>query len=142
MDTRTALLDSIRAAKHSECLSGEAIPTEQEYEKIYKVNGRLVMATQAQHYAYRSVELAHLNALEFFMLYDVQQRKADTADTPTSGSRRGRPANVSYEFMDQHPLAGHYTIVRRSKLMLPLLAGAAAPRQPRKGARAETARKG
>lgn len=101
--------------------SGEAVPTQNEYEKIYRVNDKPVIATSAQHYAYRSVELAHLNALEFFMLYSVERCKA-TPTTPTGG-RRGRRANDSYEFLEQHPLAGHYQIVRRSKLMLPLLRG-------------------
>jgi hypothetical protein len=49
--------------------TGETIPVETEYVRVYSVNGEIVTATQGQHYAYRSVELAHLNALEFFMLF-------------------------------------------------------------------------
>jgi hypothetical protein len=108
--------------------TGETIPVETEYVRVYSVNGEIVTATQGQHYAYRSVELAHLNALEFFMLYDVQRSKARS-----SAARGGRGANQTYEFLAEHPLFQSYVIVRRSKMYLPLLAGSAAPRSPRKG---------
>jgi hypothetical protein len=118
--------------------SGESIPTENEYEKIYKVNNAMVMATQSQHYAFRSARLAHLNALEFFMLYDVQRAKAARADAPTGP---GRHVNESFELVSPHPLVGSHVIVRRSKLAVPLLAGSPSPHQPKASAAPRVARK-
>jgi hypothetical protein len=116
----------------------------EEYAKAYTVDGKVVYATLAEHYAFRSPELAHLNALEFFLLYEVKKRppgRASTAGAVGLGvhMNAGRPRNREFEFMDCHPLAQHHRIVKRSKLFMPLLAGSEAPRQPPRGARGRTA---
>jgi hypothetical protein len=98
----------------------------------YYVNKEIKWVTTAQHYVYRSVELRHLNALEFFSVYDVKQRAKSaqsTADVQSDG--RGRKRQPVYEFMREHPLSTSHVCALRAKFVLPVLTGGTAPSHPK-----------
>eukprot|EP01047_Picozoa_sp_COSAG01_P002785 COSAG01_NODE_76_length_28332_cov_298.876992_15_plen_2949_part_00 len=105
----------------------------------YCVNKEIKWVTTAQHYMFRSVKLRHLNAMEFFQLYDVKARaksaqsSSAAADTAECVQRdgRGRKRQPSYRFLSEHPLSASHECVLRAKVMLPLLTGGSPPPRPK-----------
>jgi hypothetical protein len=96
------------------------------------VNQEVKWATTAQHYMYRNVALRHLNAFEFFQLYDVKPRaKPAKVTTDAQSDGRGRKRQPVYEFMPEHPLSTSHVCALRAKFMLPVLTGGTAPPRPK-----------
>ena len=103
----------------------------------YYVQKDVKWVTTAQHYMYRSAELRHLNAMEFFQLYDVKARPK-TARPKTARpvksvqpDGRGRKRQPVYEFMAEHPLHASHVCVLRAKVMLPVFTGGSPPPCPK-----------
>eukprot|EP01047_Picozoa_sp_COSAG01_P031123 COSAG01_NODE_2196_length_8179_cov_17.030322_4_plen_1365_part_00 len=100
----------------------------------YYVKKEVKWVTTAQHYMYRNVALRHLNAIEFFQLYDVKPRAKPakvTTDAQSDGDGRGRKRQPTYEFMREHPLSESHVCTLRAKFMLPVLTGGTAPTRPK-----------
>ena len=111
----------------------------------YRIGDRIVWASLAHHYMYRSRELRWLNAQEFVQLYEVRRLVQDSDpnsrvqqgcafDPQSRAGTRGRQLQVQYPFMEQHPLSETHVCVRRSKYPMPVLAGGTSPRRPKGGA--------
>jgi hypothetical protein len=89
----------------------------------YTVGDDVVFASAAQHYMYRHADLRHLNAFEFFQMYDVRKGTGASAG-------RGRQPQPRFPFLCGHPLRGTYAAVRRAKFRLPVLSGGRPPQRP------------
>ena len=76
------------------------------------------------------MELRHLNALEFFGLYELIKRAAPSRRSGSNPCGAGRAKQRRVDLLPDHPLAAHYHLVRRSKFAMPVMVGGRAPRRP------------
>eukprot|EP01047_Picozoa_sp_COSAG01_P037960 COSAG01_NODE_3050_length_6663_cov_4.316118_4_plen_1201_part_01 len=139
---------------------GRAAPTEQESDMRerngfegdsgwqgtaslhkYKIGASDVFVSLAHHYMYRSRELRHLNAVEFYQLYEVRRLVQDSDpnsrvqqgsafDPQGRAGTRGRKCQAQHRFMAQHKLSETHVCVRRSKYPMWVPCGGTAPRRP------------
>ena len=89
-----------------------------------------IWVPQSKDYLYRPVELRHLNALEFFGLYELTKRAAPSRRSGSNPRGAGRAKQRRVDLLPDHPLAAHYHLVRRSKFAMPVMVGGRAPRRP------------
>jgi hypothetical protein len=90
-----------------------------------------VWVSQAMDYTCRGVELRHLNALEFFSMYELQQRAVQQKAPKPNEDGRGRPPLSRVPLLLAHPLAAFYELRRRARFVLPVLSGGTPPSRPR-----------
>jgi hypothetical protein len=68
-----------------------------------------IWVVQSQDYAYRGVALRHLNALEFFCLYELEKR-SEGRRKRSNEDGTGRPAQPRVDLLPEHPLAAFYRL--------------------------------
>ncbi|CAK0807187.1 unnamed protein product [Prorocentrum cordatum] len=113
--------DVVDAAEHVDA------PVRQGTCSIYKTtNGESIAVSQAEHYAYRSLQLLPLTFDEFVM--SMQVAKMSRADERSQ--KPGRRPNATCELLEPHPLAAEYEIKAKAKFDVPIFVGQPPPRLP------------
>ena len=106
-----------------------------------KVGGVLtkVVASQAEHYAWRDPKLHPMSADEFamsMMLMPIEKLSPKQRQAHKQGKLNevqesgGRPRSWCWNLLPPHPLAGLYLLKRRAKFEVPILIGDPPPRLP------------
>jgi hypothetical protein len=93
--------------------------------RVFSVDGKIVLLTQAESYHHRGDFFVDFSPIEFECIVDVLPDRH--IEEESRGSRRGRPARRGFPFSSAHPLARTHKGFIRAKMLTPVLGGAPPP---------------
>ncbi|KAG1691106.1 hypothetical protein DVH05_027181 [Phytophthora capsici] len=102
--------------------------------RMYKVDGKILLVTQAESYRHRGEAFKEFSALEFKMIVDILPRRDEAKlDLP----QRGRPRRPGFDLAPGRPLCPAYQGFIRTKFRTAMLGGRHPPRLNKDGTASE-----